>query len=463
MKKKKIITVLIFALIVILAIVFMILGAEEEGKKYSIEEVKEYNYFVLQKDGKYGVIDKQANVLIEPKYESVVIPNPSKSVFVCTIKDNETKIYNEKGEEQFSNYEEVSSIRLKNIASNLMYEKSVLRYKKNGKYGLLDYSGNEITDAIYEELDALEYKEGELLVAKDGKYGVINIKGNVIIPIEYETVDVDEYYSEDNEYKKSGYIVGVKTQDGYRYGYIDVSGNEILKNEYNKLSRITDIKNDNDIFLLASKNGQYGVYKNSDQIINNEYQSIEYNKNNNIFIIEKSKKYGVAGIDGNIIVQTKYSQIDINGKYLYLKEVGGETQVIDPKGNKANISANTSKLSVEDGKYVIVITSDEKQTLYGIEDSNGKQLVKSKYSYIEYLFNNYFMVSDRKGNLGIIDDTGKVIIDLQYSSIQKINNTKLIQASISSEDITVIYSESLEKICEMKSAIVTKTNEYIKI
>ena len=34
------------------------------------------DYFVLQKDGKYGVIDKNANIVVEPNYENVVIPNP---------------------------------------------------------------------------------------------------------------------------------------------------------------------------------------------------------------------------------------------------------------------------------------------------------------------------------------------------------------------------------------------------
>ena len=49
---------------------------------------------------------------------------------------------------------------------------------------------------------------------------------------------------------------------------------------------IIDIKDDN-IYLIASKNGQYGVYKNSNQVLTTEYQSISYNKPNNLFVIEK--------------------------------------------------------------------------------------------------------------------------------------------------------------------------------
>ena len=463
MKNKNKIIVLIFVLIVILAILFMVKGASDTGRKYSIETVENYNYFVLQEDNKYGVIDKNAKIIIEPKYENVIIPNPSKDVFICNQENNTVKVYNEKGEEIFSNYEEVSSIRLKNIASDLMYEKTVLRYKSGNKYGLIDYSGKQITEAIYGEIESLGYKEGELLVEQDGKYGVINIKGTNLIPVKYGTVGVDAYYTEDDKYAKAGYIVGIKTDEGYRYGYIDVDGNTLLEAVYNDISRVQDINDNTNIYLIASKNGQYGVYKNKSQLINNEYQSIQYNKNINSFIIEKSKKYGVADINGNIIIDVKYSQIDINGKYLYVKDRSGKTEVLDSNGNATNMSENTSKIEVADGKYIIVIESNDSQTKYGIEDEKEKQLVEPQYTYLEYLYDNYFISCNEEGNLGIVDDKGEVKVEFKYNSIQKIKDTKLMQATISSEELTEVYSEEMEKICDAKNAKISEVNGYIEI
>ena len=462
MKKNKVITILIFAIIIVLAVVFMILGAKQEGKKYSVEKVKEYNYFVLQENEKFGVINKDAKVIIEPKFENVVIPNPSKGIFVCTTENKETKIYNEKNEEQFSEYEEVSAIRLKNIVSDLMYEKSVLKYFKDGKYGLIDYLGNKITDPEYGQIDSLGYKEGELLVEQKGKFGVINIKGNNIIPVDYDIIDVDEYYNDEN-YNNAGYIVGIKTEEGYRYGYIDASGNEVLKPEYNELSRIDDIKQDKGIYLLASKNGQFGVYRNGNQIINHEYQSINYNKNNNVFIIEKSKRYGVAGSEGNTLVDIKYTQIDVSGKYLYAKDINGKIEVFDAEGKLTNMANNIAKLSAADGKYLIVIANEENKTVYGIEDKDEKKLVENKYNYIEYLFDNYFIAANSEGKLGIIDANGNQKMEFKYSSIQKIKDTDLIQASISSERLTDIYYKDMKKITEMSNAIITLFDGYVKV
>ncbi|MBR3003276.1 MAG: WG repeat-containing protein [Clostridia bacterium] len=459
--KKNIIKISIFVLIVLLAILFMVLGAKEQGRKYKLEEVKEFNYFVLQKDGKYGVIDKTAKIVVEPKYENVVIPNPSKAIFVCTQDNKENKIYNEKNEQKFTEYDEVSSIRLKNITSNLMYEKSVLKYKKGDKYGIMDLEGSKITEPIYDKIDALEYKEGELVVSQNGKYGVINIKGINLVPINYETINADGYYDGKN-YSKSGYKVGIRTKEGYRYGYINSDGDEILSTDFNEITRVNDIKDENSLYLLASKNGQYGIYKGKEQILNNEYQSINYNKDNNIFILERSKKFGIANIDGKIIIDVKYVQIDITGKYIYVKDQDGKTEVLNSQGKIVNMSKDISKLSTADGKYTIVIKDEDNKTLYGIEDASEHELVKPQYSYIENLFDEYFIASNSDGNVGVIDSKGNVKVELKYNSIQEIKDTKLIQAKLKDEQSTHIYSSKMEKIAEMKNAIITETEGYIK-
>lgn len=460
--KNKII-VLIFILAILLAVIFMVKGASDTGRKYSVDTVDEYNYFVLQKDNAYGVIDKNAKIIIEPKFESVIVPNPSKGLFICYSEDDTVKVYNEKNEEIFSKYEEISSIRLKNIASGLMYEKSVLKYRSGDKYGLIDYSGNKLTEAIYGNIESLGYKEGELLVEQNGKYGVINIKGTNLVPVKYETIKVDAYYTEEDKYDKSGYIIGIKTDEGYRYGYMDVDGELVLDLEYNDISRITDVNDSTNIYLNASKNGQFGVYKNKSKIINTEYQSIQYSKNANVFILEKSKKYGIADIDGNIILEVKYPQIDINGKYLYAKDKDGKIEVFDNKGNKTNISEDTIKIDVADGKYTIVIQDENDRTKYGIEDKNGKKLIETKYSYLEYLYDNYFIACNEEGKLGVISDKDEAKVEIKFSSIQKIKDTKLIQATIQEEGLTQIYSEKMEKISEVKNARFESINDYIEV
>ena len=358
-------------------------------------------------------------------------------------------------------YEQVEPIKLKNIQSDLMYEKSVLKYKKDNKYGIINFEGKEITKPEYDEIDSLGYKEGELLVKKDGKYGVMNINGYLIIPTEYDQIAVDKYYTDENSYKDDGYIVSLTTNEGYRYGYINKDGEKILETEYNELSRINDIENSQDVYILCAKNGQYGVNKNEENIIQNEYQSIIYNEVNNIFIVERSKKYGVRDINGTEIIPIEYSQIDTTGIYIYAQGEDGE-KVFNAVGEEQDISANIQILNTNSENYRIKIDSSN-GTKYGVVDKENNQIIEQKYNYIKYLSDNYFIVSTENGKLGIIDDKENPKLELKYDSIENVYSKDIIQATVANENIIEIYSKNLEQLCNMQNAIVESNKEYIKI
>ena len=268
--KKKYIIMLVVILLIIMAIAgwFIYKQIEKNGREYEIQKVniENYQYFILRQEGNYGVINKNGDIVINPEYTNIVIPNPEKAVFIC-YNDENTKVLNQNQEQIYTEYSNIQPIRLKNIASDLMYEKNVLTYEQDGKIGLMNLEGEAIAKPIYESIDGLPYKEGELLVKQEGKYGVINNKGNELVKAEYDQIAVDNYTTEDVGYKNAGYIVSNTTENGYRYGYIDVNGNVILTPEYNEISRIVDIKDDANVYLITAQNGQYGMFKNNEQVI----------------------------------------------------------------------------------------------------------------------------------------------------------------------------------------------------
>ena len=451
-----IIAVLIIAIIVGVSAYFIY----QNGKKYEIEEVKQYNYFSLRKDNLFGVIDRSGNIIIEPTYDDVKIPNPEKPVFVCYEGDS-TKVLNERKEEILTDYDQVEPIQLQNTVNDLIYEKSVLKYQEDGKFGLIDFEGKRITKPIYDSIDSLNYKEGQLLVKQDGKTGVINIKGNTLIDIKYDQINVDGYYTKEGGYNYSGYIVSTTTDQGYRYGYINYDGKLLLEPNYNQLSRVTQIQDNNNAYIICAENGRYGVMKNDESIIPNEYQSIDYDEGNNLFTIEKSKKYGIANIDGNIIVPTEYNQIDITGVYLYATNEQGVV-VYNSDGTQANIDTNIAIINTSNEKYKIRIDNSN-GTKYGVIDKEGQQVIDEKYNYIEYLFDDYFIASTENSKLGIIDDKNNVKVEINNDLLQKIEGTDIIQTMTASDNVTRLYDKSLNKICEMANANIEVKDNYIKI
>ncbi len=456
--KKKAIAIIIVIILIVSAII-IIKKINQSKINYEITQITNYEYFKYSENEKIGIIDREGNIVIEAKYDNIAIPNPMKDIFICYNNDVEkSTILNSKNEELFTQYEDIKPIKLKNIASILCYEKSVLEYKKDGLYGIIDFSGKEITKNIYTSIENLQSTEGKLLVCKDDKYGIININGTELVKAEYDKIETDGYYTETDEYLKSGFIVSNTTSDGYRYGYIDYNGKEILKVEYNEIIRLTDLE---EVYLITSTNGKYGLYKKSKEIIKPEYQSI-VDTNNKCLIIQKNKNYGVANLEGKIIVETKYESIEDKGIYLYA-QTSSENDVYDIAGNKIDINFNKTIYKTENEEYRIATTLNNNITYYGIENKEGKSLVNAGYRYLEYLYKDYFIAKDDSGKIGVINSNGKVIIELKYDLVQKVKDKNIVQTLDTENYQTELYSHDLKLVTTMKDATISNEKEYIKI
>ena len=460
-KIKNIVIALIIITIITIISVVIVNKIIQSKKEYNVEQIDKYNYFVLRTGDKYGVIDASGNTVVEAKYESIKIPNPTKDRFMC-YEGEKITILNSNNEKLFTEYETVEPINLTNIASDLAYEKSVLKYKQNDKYGIIDFEGKKLTEPIYEEINGVMYREGELEVKQDGKYGVINIKGTVLVKTQYDEIISDNYYSEENGYKRAGYIVGKRTEDGIRYGYINYKGKLRLKLEYNDISRVNGISDDKLVYLIASKNGQYGLIKDKKEIINFEYQNISYDETSEIFVLEKGKKVGAANINGNIIIPVENESLNVNGIYIYTKK-DNEQSIYNNNGEKQNIDSNSTILNTENQKYKIIINNIDNINYYGVINNEGQQVISNQYSYIEYAYGGYFIACNQNGKLGVIDNNGKEVIELKYDLVQKIRDKNAIQTLDSSNNIIEIYSNNMQKKYSMKNANIEITNDYIKL
>ena len=460
MKKKSIITIIILIIIIaIIAGIFIYRNVLEKEKQYNIEEISEYNYFVLRENEKFGVIDKQGNTIIEAIYDDVKIPNPGKAVFICYEGQN-TKVMNQNKEQIYTEYNNITPLILKNVSTNLRYEKSVLKYEKDGKYGIISIDGKKITNPVYEEIDTLQYKEGEFVIKKDNKYGVMNMNGYVIINPEYDNIKADAYYSIDTGYKNDGYIVSNTTNEGYRYGYIDNEGNKILDANYNDLYRLNY---EGEIYLICAENGRYGLFNKDKNIIPNEYQTITYIEGDDICLVQKGKKYGIITLEGSMILQVRYNQIDINGDYIYTTDENSEKKVYDKKGNEVQVNANTTISTIkENPDYKIYIETVNEATSYSIYQGENK-ITNGNYNYIGYLSNNYYIASRQNEKLGVIDQNENVKLEMKYDTIRKIDGTNLVEADIQNTNTIEIYNNNLEKIAEMNNATLTVKNNYIKL
>ena len=286
---KKTLKIIMFILFIILILGLSIYLPNKDKINEEVED-KSIIYSVIEENGKYGVKNQNNETIIQINYDKIVIPNQHRAVFFCYNGEQKT-ILNNRNETIFEEYDSVDLIKLDNISED-MYEKDALIYKKNEQYGLLSITGNVILEAKYEDIYSLGYKENEIIVKDNNKYMIYDTKGRNLIKDVFDSIESDEFYTEEDEYRKSGYIVCKITSDGYRYGYYDYEYNKVLDIEYNQIARILDVKNKNNIYLIASLNGQFGVFINNTKVIDTQYQSINYDSDLEIFIVERTGKYG---------------------------------------------------------------------------------------------------------------------------------------------------------------------------
>ena len=159
--------------------------------------------------------------------------------------------------------------------------------------------------------------------------------------------------------------------------------------------------------------------------------------------------------------ESKNRQIIKSGRIQQTKLKG--TTIYNSNGTQANIDTNVAILNTTNEKYRIRIKTVDNITKYGVIDDEGQQIIEEKYNYLEYLYDDYFMVSNEKSKLGIIDKKENEKLQVKYDSIQKIQNTDLIQATITESKVTEIFNKKLQSICQMENAKIEKQGEYIKI
>lgn len=410
-------------------------------------------YSITQKDGKFGVSDQTQKVIIEPQYEKIIIPNQHKAVFLCKSEDSQ-KFVNENNEEIFQEYNQVNVIELFNLG---IYERDVLTYEKDGKYGLLGINGTAITDAKFDEISTLGNKAGELLVKENNKYGIMYDNTTYKIRCKYDLIESDGYYSNTEEYKKSGYIVCNVTNEGYRYGYYDYDGIQVLEEKYNQIARLTEV-NSNDIYLVASENGQHGVFVNNSKIINTQYQSIDYNSDIGMFIVERTGQFGAINSKGLEILKTEYSELKVNGIYMYAIK-GEEQKVFDEKGEEVDVPFNSFISKTANSKYLI----KSQDGRYSILNAELEEISKQNYNFIEYAYDKYFIATDEQNRVGLIDLEENVIIEFNYDLIQVIKDKYIIQAINFETNQTDIYDKEFDLALEISNSNIEILKDGIRV
>ncbi len=397
-------------------------------------------YIPIFEDDKWGVINSKGVKIISNVYdEMIIIPNKNKDIFICNYDVNyndetyKTKVLNENSEEILTEYENISAIE-NTDGQKVWYEDNLLKYQKNGKYGLIDFEGKIIIEPEYDNIYALEGIEKSIIIEKDGKKGLVNTSlGEIIIPVQYLDISsltdtYDNGYIVKNENNKLGIISAdkkkileekyddIKHITGNDYyvvvdngitEVIDYTGQVILDKGFDSIEGI-DLNN-----FIIIKNSNYGVInKDGETLIDANYSNIKY-AFSNYYIVQKDSKYGIIDVQNNILIDNKYENIT------YIKEADlfeaeredYKTDIIDRNFNVILENVIVSELNIENGYMRIRENEDYIYYNFKLEEKTNKEVLAT---------NTLFLVKEN-GKYGFENKDGNKIVDCIYDDATEQN------------------------------------------
>ena len=314
----------------------------------------------------YGCIDKKENIIIPFEYQKIykLVKNIARA-----IKNNKWGYINKQGKTVISfDYEYIDEFTINGIA----------KAKKNDKYGYIDEKEKIVIPFDFYEIG--EFIDGKAKAKKDDKYGFIDMNGNIIIPFEYD--EIEDFITGTAKARKNFWD---------EWGKIDENGNQVIENKI-------ELQNG---LVIGEKFGKWGVELKDKIVIPYEYDFIGQKFIDGKTGIFKNGNIGLINDIGEIITPLEYKKIKIfkNGIAIACKHI--------------NVRWHTNNEGDDIEKHDIC---------YGCIDENGYVIIPFEYKFIGEFIDGKARAKNDKGNWGLIDSKNNIIIPFNYKGICRFKN-----------------------------------------
>lgn len=344
-----------------------------------------YEYFVPPTTFTYGLIDKQRNFIVKPKFDKIGVFKEGLA-YACVNK--KCGFINENGEfvikpqirefkyhsPEFKNGVAVvdgsqhpwasiinkkGEYLLKDVAYvDSMYQNNLIKFNLNGKNGYINTQGEIVIKPQFKM--ANEFKEGLAPVRNEDDiyYGFINEKGQMVIKPQF-------MYS-------YGFSEGLASVNiGSKWGFIDKTGKVVIKPTFDGGNWF------NNGTAIAEQNGKKGfINKKGDYIVAQRFDDITYVRDT-YPVVKVEDKYGYTDRTGAYIIKPKYE---------------------DAKGFREDLAP---------------VKINKK---WGFINKSDKFIIQPKFEDA-LPFSNGLAGVKLNGKWGFIDKTGKIVIAPQFDTV----------------------------------------------
>lgn len=337
---------------------------------FQYEQIQDafYNYVIISKAGKLGIVDFAGKELVPAKYSNIKVVND-----LAYVREN--------GKEGLLDLQN-------NVVVPAEYDtifepnQNFIKVVKGKKIGYLTYQGKEVLPAVYDAVNLYNPQyQLFITVVKDGKMGVVNSEFKPLLPCEYDSVFAETYQK----------YIWVK-KNGLQ-GLLDDKGKVVVPIQYQYIDNLEkDNYSNNPRILLAQLKNKWGILDTIGKpIIPFEYDYMKLDYSRQRVVIGKKNKFGMMRSDGKIVIPIKYDEL---GTVEYQNHLMG----IKKKGKWGFINSA--------GKEVIPATFDDAKAFAQTSNEQNNLL--------------YFAIVKKGKYWGIINEAGKAVVPFAFDQIDYI-------------------------------------------
>lgn len=300
-----------------------------KGSKATDYEVT-YLAFQSESDGDWGMMDTQGNVLFSDMIEGSPGPAINDRFYVYDQDEGVWCIYAaEQRPRKIGEFKDVGcfTIDLCPVVSqdNEMY---YIDKEGNKAFDLNKINGKKVVSAY-------AFFNGRAQVRlENGKSGYIDETGQTVIPCKYYDA---------NPFSEGVALVMLDDDeaDNRRWAIIDTEGNTLFTKKYNDYEPVTTSYSEG--YIIARSNSKLALIDKQGNVVHRVKGTSAQDVHNGHFVVydEDSGKYGLASVEGQMVIRPRYSSMEYNGAFLvgtndderyYLLTLTGDKIARLPKG-----------------------------------------------------------------------------------------------------------------------------------